>query len=630
LTLNLRPTQELPPPRHKHVRVTGADLDQRATLDRAQTRLVVAAFLFTALYVLLLGKLVWVVVLHPILPLPAQLAPIQAQQQPSAVPPPPQRADITDRNGVILAVSLPGAALYGNPQQVPDAQAAALALAGVLPGLDEATVAARLADKGTAQHPKQFVYLDRRLTPQEEIAVNGLGIPGVYFQTGDKRYYPGGDLAAQILGGVKVDGTGNAGVEEYFNQQLLAQPAPLALSIDAGVQAIVHDELAKAIAEFQSPGGCAVVMNAHTGEILAMASLPDYDVNDYGTADPNAQKDICVNGTYEPGSVFKLQTISMALDSGMIHYWDYFDTSHPLTVGRFKITDFEPVDYWMSVPQIIDVSSNIGASRIATILGPTIEQNWLAKQGFFDPVDVQLPGPPRPHFSAPRGHWGLAETMTVAFGAGIQESPLAIITGVLPLVNGGIHYQPTLLAVDPKNPPAGVRVMQQSTSDIMRKLMTSVVLNGTGKFAQVPGYLVGGKTGTAQVVSPGGGYLKHTNNASFMAAFPMEAPQYVIYVLVLQPKPDATTFGYTTGGYISAPVVARIISRIGPMLGIMPHDLADLAALNTQWTIPMPPQAPPGAPVLNQNHPLPPGANGFAYELMGAKPPPKGDSDAQE
>jgi cell division protein FtsI (penicillin-binding protein 3) len=601
------------------VRVTTPDLDLRATLERARERVVVMAMLFLVLYALLAGKLTWATVVRPILPSPAQ---IQAMQPKLDVAPPlPDRADITDRNGTILAVSLPGAELYADPQQVPDPQAAATLLGNALQGVDVNAMTRSLGAGVPPAKRKEFVYLDRKLTPQEELAVNSLGIPGVYFENNEKRHYPNGNLAAHIMGGVKVDGTGVAGVEQYFNQRLMSDPQPLALSIDAGIQSIVHDELAAAVKEFQSPGGCAVMMNAHTGEILAMVSLPDYDVNNYGSASRDSQFNRCVNGTYEPGSVFKLQTVAMALDSGMVHYWDYFDTTHPLKVGRFHITDFEPVHTWMAVPEILNVSSNIGASRIATVLGPKIEQAWYAKQQFFQPLNIQLPGPPKPLFP-PFSNWGLAATMTVSFGNGIAISPLQVVTAVLPLVNGGIRYQPTLLAVPPNGPqPQGVRIMQQSTSDIMRKLMTNVVLFGTGKNAAVPGYVVGGKTGTAQVVGPHGGYLKHTNNASFMAAFPMQDPQYVIYVLVLQPKPDATTFGFTTGGMIAAPTVGRIIARIGPMLGIMPVTGDQLAQLDQQLTLSLTPTPPPGQRALGPGNPLPPGANAFAYQLMGETPP---------
>ena len=606
-------------PSMETVRITGSDLSQRATLERARGRIVVGALLFICLFSVLALKLVWATVVAPIHPSAAQIAAMTPKL--SVKPPAPGRADIIDRNGTILAVSLPGAALYANPQQVSDPEAAATMLANALPGTNPAWLAHAMGYGEAPNKRKEFVYLDRLLTPQEELAVNSLGIPGVYFEDREERHYPDGNLAAHILGGVNIDSTGLAGVEKYFNKRLTSDPQPLQLSIDAGIQSIVHDELASAVKEFKAPGACAIVMNVHTGEVLAMVSLPDYDVNDYRDAPPNSQFDRCVSGLYEPGSVFKLQTISMALDSGMIHWWDYFDTTHPLQIGRFQITDFEPAHTWMAVPQILNVSSNIGASRIATILGPKIEQAWYEKQGFFKPLNIQLPGPPPPLFP-PKNNWGLAATMTVSFGAGIAISPLQLVTATVPVLNGGLRYSATLLKVDPNGPqPQGVRIMKQSTSDIMRKLMTNVVLFGTGQYAAVPGYVVGGKTGTAQVVGPDGRYRLHTNNASFMAAFPMQDPQYLVYVLVMQPKPDATTHGFTTGGYIAAPTVSRIIARMGPMLGIMPSSADELAKLDAEWTVPLNPSPPPGQRALGPGDPLPPGANAFAYELMGKKPP---------
>lgn len=632
MTLNLWPDE--PPPRRRvggrrggpdpkmeHVRVTGSDLDVRGALERARGRLVIIAFCFVGLFALLTLKLVWAMVIAPIFPSPAQIAGLTPQL--STLPPPPGRADIIGRNGTILAVSLPGASLYANPQQVRDPETAAILLANVLPGVDVTWLAHELGEGVPMDKRREFVYLDRRLTAQQELAVNSLGIPGVYFENRAERHYPDGFLASHILGGVNIDSQGLAGVEEYFNKQLTNNPQPLQLSIDAGVQSIVHEELLAAKQQFQAPGACAIVMNVNTGEILAMVSLPDYDVNDFRQATPDQRFDRCVMGQYEPGSVFKLQTAAMAIDSGMIHWWDYFDTTHPLRVGNFYITDFEPVHHWMAVPEIINVSSNIGASRMATILGPKIEQAWYQKMGFFAPVQVQLPGPPTPIYH-PFNQWGLATTMTVSFGAGIAISPLQLVAATAAIVNGGIRYNPTLLKVDPNGPqPQGMRVMQESTSLIMRKIMTNVVLFGTGQYASVPGYIVGGKTGTAQVVGPDGRYLRHTNNASFMAAFPMQDPQYIVYVLVMQPKPTKATYGFTTGGYIAAPTVGHIISRIGPMLGIMPSTPDQLAKLDAELTVPLNPTPPPGQRALGPNDPLPPGANAYAYELMGQKPPPQ-------
>lgn len=631
MTLNLWPDDKPPSrkkaasarsgagPKVQQVKVTGSDLDVRGALERARGRLVIVAFAFIGLFSVLTLKLVWATVISPIFPSAAQIAAMTPQL--SVLPPPPGRADIIGRNGTILAVSLPGASLYANPQQVRDPQAAAVLLANVLPDANVAWLAHQLGEGIPMEKRREFVYLDQRLTPQQELAVNALGIPGVYFESRPERHYPGGFLASHILGGVNIDSNGLAGVEAYFNKRLTTDPKPLQLSIDAGVQSIVHQELAAAKQQFQSPGACAIVMNVNTGEVLAMVSLPDYDVNDYRDATPNARFDRCVMGQYEPGSVFKLQTASMALDSGLIHWWDYFDTTHPLRVGRFSITDFEPAHRWMAVPEIINVSSNIGASRMAAILGPKIEQEWYTKMGFFAPLKVQLPGPPMPIYH-PLDQWGLATTLTVSFGAGIAISPLQLVAATASIVNGGIHYNPTLLKVDPNGPqPQGVRVMQQSTSDIMRKIMTNVVLFGTGQYAAVPGYMVGGKTGTAQVVGPDGRYLRHTNNASFMAAFPMQDPQYIVYVLVLQPKPTKATYGFTTGGFIAAPTVGQIIARIGPMLGVMPSTPDELAKLDAQWTVPLNPTPPPGQRGLGPGDPIPPGANAYAYELMGKKPP---------
>jgi cell division protein FtsI (penicillin-binding protein 3) len=630
LTLTIRP--DPPPParrpgapdrgavlRMEQVRVTSPDLRRRAQLDKARRRMVVSAGVFGLLYGCLALRLTYATVIHPVLPTAAVLAAMQPALD--ETPPPPGRADITDRNGTILAVSLPGAQLFADPNQLAhanvDPAAAVRKLAAVLPGLDQTKTMAKL------RSGKDFVYLDRKLSPQEELAVNQLGIPGVYFENTQKRHYPEGDLAAHILGGVTVGGVGIAGVEGFFEHRLTADPAPLKLSIDIGIEGIVHDELAAAVKEFRSPGGCAIVMNAHTGEVLAMVSLPDYDAADLGNAPADDRFNRCVTGNYEPGSVFKLQTVAMALDSGMIHWWDYFDTTHPLHVGRFEIDDFEPAHRWMAVPEIINVSSNIGASRIATILGPKIEQDWYQKQGFFAKLPVQLPEASPPIAPSLR-NWGLSTTITVSFGNGIAVSPLHLITGVLPIVNGGIRYQPTLLAFGPDGaPPQGVRVMSAATSDLMRKLMTDVVYSGTGTgaAAAVPGYIVGGKTGTAQVVGPNGRYLLHTNNASFMAAFPMDNPQYVIYVLVLQPKADATTHGFTTGGFIAAPTVARVIARIGPMLGILPEAGDQLAAMQESLSLPLDPTPPPGQIALGPGRPLPPGANAFAFQLMGQKAP---------
>ncbi|MCW8305737.1 penicillin-binding protein 2 [Acidiphilium sp. PA] len=614
-------------PRIEHVRITTPDLARRAALGVLQKRMVFGLVGFLLIYGILAGRLIDVSVINPTRPDAAAIA--AELPRTNILLPPPARAEITDRNGVILAVSLPGAALYANPKQIGDPGEVARQIAAVIPALDPGWLESRLADR-----KRDFVYLDRGLTAAQELAVNQLGIPGVYFEDIEHRHYPEGDLAAHILGGVTPDQRGIAGVEQYFNKSLTDDPAaPLRLSIDIGAESIVRQETLQAMTDYDGIGACGIVISARTGRVLAMASLPDYSAGDLGSAPANDRFNRCVSGDYEPGSVFKLMTLSMAINSGMIHYWDRFDTTHPLHVGRFTVTDFEPAHIWMAVPHILEVSSNIGASRIATILGPDIQRAWLKKLGFFGKPPIQLPEA-QPAMYHPKSSWKLLTTMTVSFGNGIAMSPLQLISAVVPVVNGGIYYKPSLDDAGP--PPAGVRVMSAKTSLIMRKMMRNVVVapNGTGVFARVPGYLVGGKTGTAQVVGPGGRYMKHLNNASFMAAFPMTNPRYVVYVVVLQPhatkKMMPFCHGFTTGGYVAAPAVAKIIARIGPMLGIMPRSGAALASAQAALSIPVDPAAPPGRPALGPGHMFPPGASKYAYILAGEKPPATIDEAAHD
>jgi cell division protein FtsI (penicillin-binding protein 3) len=612
-------------PKVEHVRITGPDLARRAALVTLQKRLVFGVLGFVALFGVLAGKLIDATIINPVKPDAAAMAALQPQT--SIVIPPPARADITDRDGQILAVSLPGAALYADPQQINDPAKVARLLATQLPRLNQARVTRRLANK-----KRGFAYIDRHLTALQELTINRLGVPGLYFQNTEHRHYLQGDLAAHILGGVTPAQRGIAGVEAYFTKQLEGSAKPLRLSLDIGAESIVHQEVAKAMSDYDAIGACGIVMSARTGRILAMASVPDYDANNLGTAPADARFNRCVSGDYEPGSVFKLMTLAMALNSGMIHYWDRFDTSHPLHVGRFTVTDFEPVHTWLAVPHILAVSSNIGASRIATILGPKIQRDWLRKLGFFGKPGVQLPEA-QPGLYHTKATWKLLTTMTVSFGNGIAMSPLQMISAVVPVVNGGIYYRPTLLAAQPGAPPRqGMRVMSSDTSLLMRKMMRNVVTapNGTGIYARVPGYLVGGKTGTAQVVGPNGRYMRHLNNASFMAAFPMTNPRYVVYVVVLHPHCTAKMMsfchGFTTGGYVAAPAVARIIARIGPKLGIMPLSGDALASAQAALSLPLDPSAPPGQLALGPSHPFPPGTSKYAYMLAGMSAPRGSDS----
>jgi cell division protein FtsI (penicillin-binding protein 3) len=592
-------------PRMETVRLTAPDLKKRAAMEKSRRRLIFAAGVFGVLYLAVVLKLADATIIQPLAPHRperpiAELLELPKQNQDVTMM--ARRASITDRNGEILAISLPTAALYANPRELIDAADAAHKLKMVLPKLDETEVRTRLSESG-----KQFVYLARQLSPREQMLVNALGLPGVYFEPTEHRRYPMGRAAAQVLGGVDVDGHGVAGVERFFDQRLHDDPTPLRLSIDVRIQDVVRDELSKAMEDFQAIGACGIVMDVRTGEVLAMVSLPDYDANTVGSADPDDRFNRAVTGMYEPGSTFKLQTAAMALDGGIAHIWDEFDASRPIQIGRFTITDFEGKHRWLYLPEVLAYSSNLGAAHIAQAVGAERQRAWLRGMGMFNRIGIELPEAGLP-IIPPAANWKEATTLTVGFGHGIAVSPLHVVRGTAVLANGGIMLQPTIVAKTPVGstpdlpvnsiqqlpPPPGERILQASTSDTVRKLMRLVVTDGYGKPAEVPGYYVGGKTGTAEKVGAHG-YKKHTNVAAFMSVFPMNAPRYAVYMMLDEPKANASTHGYATAGWVAAPAAGRVIARIGPMLGLLP-DLVDAEAIRQALYIPLQPGRPAGAP----------------------------------
>ena len=574
-----------------------------------QKRLRVAGIVFTVLFALVGLKLADATVIEPMTPRPVAQA-----RRPEPIPPPlpagampapmavdyglrKGRATITDRRGTILAVSLPTANVFAVPGKMIDAQDAVLKLKAILPRLDVADIARRLADERS-----KFVYIAHRVTPKEQMAINALGIVGVEFEETEQRHYPLGNVAAHVLGGVTVDGQGSAGVELFFNKRLASNPAPLKLSLDAKVQAVVRDELSRAMGEFNAIGGAGIVMDVRTGEVIAMVSLPDYDANNLGRAAPDSRFNRTVAGIYEPGSTFKLQDAALALDSGTVNIWNGFDASAPIHIGRFTIKDFEGGKHrWLYVPEIVAYSSNIGAARMAEAVGGEKQRLWMDRMGMLSKLGIELPEAAHPQAPG-ASNWKQIATMTIGFGHGISVSPLHVVAGTAAISNGGTYYRPTLVAGEADAPPReGIRVMQQQTSDIMRKLMRVVVTEGYGKLAEVPGYYIGGKTGTAEKISHHG-YNKKVNVSAFMSAFPMNAPRYAVYMMLDEPHGNASTGGYSTAGAVSAPAAGRVVAKIGPMLEMLP-DIANAPAINAALSIPLQPGRPawakpsPGQPV---------------------------------
>lgn len=613
-------------PRMETVRVTAPDLQRRALMEKTRGRLVLAAAGFAVLFGAVSLKLTDATVLRPKYPREAYLLhpsaelvdrfgavgvagapkvirtaalgaagvasgplglPSADSEDDDEIVPTAQRAMITDRNGEILAVSLPTAGVYADPREMTDPVDAAHKLKQVMPQLDEDLIRTRLSNPA-----KQFVYLARQITPRQELAINDLGIPGISFQSTEKRRYPLGRVAAQVLGGVDVDGHGIAGVERSFDARLREGGAPLRLSLDVRVQAVVRDELLHAMEEFHAIGACGIVMDVRTGEVIAMVSLPDYDANDFGRTPPDDRFNRAVTGMYEPGSTFKLQTVSMALDDDVVHIWNGFDATNPIKIGRFTINDFEGKHRFLYIPEIIAYSSNIGAAKMAEAVGAERQRDWFRKMGLMSRLKVELPEVGQPLFP-PVANWKEAATLTMGFGHGIAVSPLHVVMATAAVANGGIVRQPTLLMNEDGTPPPGTRIMQESTSDTVRKLMRLVVTDGYGKQADVPGYFVGGKTGTAEKISHKG-YNHNSRVSAFMSVFPMNAPRYAVYMMLDEPKADATTHGFATAGWVSAPAAGRVIARAAPMLGLLP-DTEHLAEIQATLAIPLEPGRGSGA-----------------------------------
>jgi cell division protein FtsI (penicillin-binding protein 3) len=553
-----RPRHFKPPPCAPVV----ADGPAKDALETCRTRLVVTAALFVLGFLVVAARMVDVVLLggggeQPV-----------AHVRPAALP---TRADIVDRNGRLVAATLERASLYADPQQVPDPAAAAAALARALPELPQAEVLEKL------KSGKKFVWLQRHLTPRQEYDVNDLGIPGLQFLHEPWRFYPYGDLAAHLVGYTGIDDKGLAGVERGLDKRLEQQRGPLTLALDLRIQYVVREELQKVIDDFTAKGAAGLVMNVNTGEVLAMVSLPDFDPNRPAAGPPpgseaadaaNPLFNRITLGDYEIGSVFKIFTLAMALDSGVAKMTSVYDAANPIHVGRFTITDYHGKHRPLSVPEILMYSSNLGAARIGVACGAQMQQAFLKKLGLLAPPKVELDEIGAPHFPKP---WREVNVMTIAFGHGISETPLQIATAASALVNGGILRPATLLQVPPGDAPQGQRVISEKTSEEMRQLMRLVVEHGTGKMAAAPGYVVGGKTGTAEKVR-GGSYAEKKLLSSFLGVFPMNDPKYLVLLMVDQPHPNKESHGYATAGWTVAPATSRVITRIAPLLGVPPVD----------------------------------------------------------
>ncbi|PWG03171.1 peptidoglycan D,D-transpeptidase FtsI family protein [Sphingosinicella humi] len=522
-------------------------------------RLMLVMLVFAGVTLLIVGRLAWL-----------QVSTDRSDGGSVGNPLLPPRGDIVDRNGIPLARTIDAWSIAVHPRKlIGDPAALAVELNGLMPERSVADYRRILSAD------KNFVYLQRRAVPELVAAVNALGEPAIVFDREPERLYPQTDLAAHVLGWTDYDGQGVAGMERVLNERL-TDPArrgdPVALSIDSRVQAAMESELGAAVAKHSAEGATGIVLDVDTGEVMAMASYPTFNPNAAGKSPPEAQYNRATMGVYELGSTFKPITVAAAIEAGVIKSMaQSYPTGAPLRIGRFSIRDDHPIPGSANIVETLVYSSNIATAQIADQMGEARMKAAFRALGFDEAAHIELYEKSRTLFPK---EWGRARVLTSGYGHGVAITPLHLATAYATLVNGGIWRPATLLKSD--KAPAGRRVYSEETSRTMRGLLRMIVLKGTGRKGEAPGYRVGAKTGTAEKVTAGGGYNRRVNVSTFAAAFPMDDPRYVVIVMMDAPKGTADTFGFTTAAWTAAPVVSKVITRSGPLLGVIPSDRRDV------------------------------------------------------
>ncbi|MDM9625899.1 penicillin-binding protein 2 [Rhizobium sp. S152] len=534
----------------------------RGKPQKRRSRLGVLAALFVLGYCIICGKLVYYG--------------IHARDETASIPPGPSmlasRPDILDRNGQLLATDIRTVSMFAEPIKVVDADDAVEKLASIFPDLDRRSTYQKLTNKRS-----HFAWLRRQLSPKQQSEVLKLGIPAIGFRPEVKRFYPGGPTAAHVLGYVDIDNHGVTGMEKYLDQQGLSDLAsagltgvntlePVKLSIDLRAQNVVHDVVVDALTRYESKAAGAVILDIHTGEVLAMASAPDFDPNDPHATGSDGWLNRMSGGTFEMGSTFKTFSMAMALDSGLVKLTDTFDATKPIRIGGFTIHDDAYVPRrWLTVPEIFRHSSNIGTARMIDIIGMDKQREYLKRFGLLTRMETELPEVKTP--SQPKV-WKKINSITVSFGHGVATTPLQTAVAGAALVDGGELIEPTFLPRTAEQASAvAERVVKPSTSDTIRALFKLNGEEGSGKSADVPGFHVGGKTGTANKVI-NGRYSHVLSFNAYLAAFPIQDPKYVVLSFCDEPRKGDHGMTFATNN--AAPMVHDIVARVAPMLGVQP------------------------------------------------------------
>ena len=465
------------------------------------------------------------------------------------------RGNIFDRNKNLLATTVKISSLNVNPQEVLDVNQTILNLIKVFPNLNKNELLEKL------NSDRKHINLLREISPKDHVSLLALGVEAIKIENSNKRIYPNHSLASHVLGSTDIDGKGIAGIEKSFNKQL-KNGEDVSITIHNGIQHITKTILLEQIRKFKAEGGAGIIMDAKNGEIYALVSLPDYNANNYSKILDKKLFNKATKGTYELGSTLKLITAAVALESELINENEVFDVSSPLRISSKTIRDYHPLNYSINIPEVVVHSSNIGSAKIAEKFGPYTQLKYLKSLGLMDTLSLELPELGRPQVRTDKK---LLTTMTISYGHGISITPTHLASATATIVNNGIRVDPTLLIS--KSSKINSRIFSNKTSETMKSIMRLVVSNknGTAKQAEASGYLVGGKTGTAEKVNPAGGYFKKQNIVALTSAFPMDDPQFVVTIMIDNPKGKRRT-----AGWVAAPGVNKIVTIIAPISGVKP------------------------------------------------------------
>jgi cell division protein FtsI (penicillin-binding protein 3) len=497
----------------------------------------------------------------------------------------PERGEIVDRNGHLLAANLPAFSLYAHPREIKDPATVAGDLAAIFPGMSEEKLLKNLS------RDSSFVWIKRPITPGQRQKILDLGYPGLKFGSRTMRIYPAGRTVAHIVGGVRAKNedvrfaelVGSGGVEGYFDDRLRDPArvgAPLALSIDLTVQAALREVLAAGMAQFSAKGATGVLLDVTTGEVVAMVSLPDFDPNDEtipftGDAERNPRFNRAAQGRYELGSTFKVLTAAIALETGAVGRDTLLETGSALLYGRHRIRDMHRMPPEMNVTDIVVRSSNVGAARMALRIGTPRFKDYFKRLGFFEPLSLELAEAKNAAPLLPP-KWTDLSSVTISFGHGLAASPMHLAAAFATLASGGTRVRPTLIKGGSE---PGERIFSPETARSMMRMIREVVRRGTGRRTDIPGYEVGGKTGTADKYRPEGGYYRDRVIATFASVFPTSNPKYVLTVSLDEPTDRSGKVIKREASRTAVPVAAVAIQRIAPLLGFRPLPVGNAAGV---------------------------------------------------